>query len=81
MPRVPEEASAPTAEAIAAPAAAPTDFSQSSCFTLTAVGLQHAVVELVDHVGQIVEVIEVAQRLRRRGEDRPHGQDDCMPHA
>ena len=33
LPRVPEEASAPTAEAIAAPAAAPTDFSQAS-FTL-----------------------------------------------
>ena len=41
LPRVPEEASAPTAEAIAAPAAALSDFSQSSSFTLTAVGLQH----------------------------------------
>ena len=40
LPRVPEEASAPTAEAIAAPAAAP-NFSQTSCYTLTAVGLQH----------------------------------------
>ena len=40
LPRVPEEASAPTAEAIAAPAAAP-NVSQTSCFTLTAVGLQH----------------------------------------
>ena len=39
LPRVPEEA-APTAEAIADPAAA-IDFSQTSCYTLTAVGLQH----------------------------------------